>query len=203
MIFDQDELAAQKRRLREEVNARRNSLLPHARTAKSHDIMQRLRALPAYDNGRYPLVYVSMPSEVQTLTLIDQRLAAGKPLAVPKVEGDGLALYEIRAVSDLVPGVWGILEPEPEKARPADPDMVDVVVIPGVVFDLEGHRLGYGRGYYDRLLKQLGGHAAKVALAFEAQLARAVPSEPHDVHMDFIITEDRTIDCAKVRTTGL
>lgn len=203
VIIDEDELAAQKRRMREEMNARRNALLPHARTAKSHAIAERLGGLPAYADAQYPLIYVSMPSEVQTLPLIDSRLAAGRPVAVPKVEGEGLAMYEIASVSDLAPGVWGILEPQPEVAVLADPDRVDVVVIPGVVFDLEGHRLGYGRAYYDRLLRLLGGHAAKVALAFEVQLARAVPSEPHDVHMDYVITEDRLIDCARMRDQGL
>lgn len=202
MVFE-EELATHKRRLREEVNARRNSLLPHVRTAKSHAIVRRLKGLAAYDQARYPLVYVAMPSEVQTLTLIDERLSAGKPVAVPKVESDGLALYEITAVTDLAPGVWGILEPQSENVRPADEQRIDVIVIPGVVFDPAGHRLGYGRGYYDRLLRRLGQGATKVALAFEIQLVRAVPSEPHDVHMDYIITEERTIECVRVRDEGL
>lgn len=200
---DLDELTSQKARLREEANVRRNALLPHVRTQKSHAIIERLRSLAVYDKARKPLIYVAMPSEVQTLPLIASRIGQGLPVAVPRVEGENLGLYEISAIGDLKPGVWGILEPEQPGARPVALEDVDVVILPGVVFDPVGHRLGYGKAFYDRLLSRLSHPVTKVALAFEVQLVRAVPSEPHDATMDFIVTEERTIDCRSARDQAL
>lgn len=191
-----------KRRLREDADVRRNALLSHVRTAKSHAALDRLRALQAYAGSLYPFVYVALPSEVQTLPLIDERLSEHLTVVVPCVQGDDLGLYEIDAVNDLSPGVWGILEPDGRLARPARLGEIDLAVIPGVVFDPAGGRLGYGKAYYDHLLARLDPLVVKVGLAFEVQLVRAIPAEPHDVHMDFVITEERTIDCAAVRAAG-
>jgi 5-formyltetrahydrofolate cyclo-ligase len=202
-MLDEEDLSEEKGRLREEINARRNALLPHVRTAKSHAVIERLEALPAYRGCQYPLVYIAMASEVQTLPLVDHRLAEALKVAVPKVEGESLGLYEIESVNELAPGVWGILEPQAGQERPADIERIDAVVMPGVVFDASGHRLGYGKAYYDRMLRSLGHPVVKIALAFEVQMVHRVPAEAHDVHVDFVITEDRTIDCAGVRTQEL
>jgi 5-formyltetrahydrofolate cyclo-ligase len=200
---DEDDLTEEKSRLREEINARRNALLPHVRTAKSHAALERLEALPAYGTCKYPLIYIAMASEVQTLPLVDRRLAQGRSVTVPKVEGESLGLYEIESVGELAPGVWGILEPQAGQERPAEVARIDVVVMPGVVFDAAGHRLGYGKAYYDRMLRSLAHPVVKIALAFEVQMAHRVPAEAHDVHVDFVVTEERTIDCAAVRTQEL
>lgn len=202
-MLDEEDLTEEKRRLREEINARRNALLPHVRTAKSHEAIERLERLPAYRACQYPLIYIAMASEVQTLPLVDRRLAQTLKVTVPKVEGESLGLYEIESVAELAPGVWGILEPQAGSARPADIARIDVVVMPGVVFDPSGHRLGYGKAYYDRMLRSLEHPVIKIALAFEVQMAHRVPAEAHDVHVDFIVTEDRAIDCAAVRAQEL
>jgi len=122
-------------------------------------------------------------------------LAAGKTVVVPRV--NTLArMLELYAVADLdrdvVPGHLGIPEPRPE--RPQVPrDAIEFVLVPGVAFDLAGRRLGYGGGYYDRLLPLLSPRAARVAGAFEIQLVDRVPAASHDVAVDAIITESRSV----------
>ena len=92
--------------------------------------------------------------------------------------------------------VFGHLDiPEPLSTRPQVPRAaIDFVLVPGVAFDLEGRRLGYGGGYYDRLLPLLAPHATRVAGAFDVQIVERVPAAPHDVRVDTIVTESRTVE---------
>ena len=95
---------------------------------------------------------------------------------------------------DLVPGYYGIPEPDPQKSLRVDPREIDAAVIPGSVFDIHGGRLGYGGGYYDRFLVNDAPQAKRIGLAFEMQVVENVPVQPHDQPLDILITEKRTVN---------
>jgi 5-formyltetrahydrofolate cyclo-ligase len=190
-----------KRHMREEIDAKRKGLGTERRDSKSLSIAARLEELPEYAKASLPLLYIAMPAEVQTMPLVTDRLALGRSVAVPKVEEDRIEIYELRSIDHLSRGPWGILEPDPEVSPRADPGDVDAVLAPGVAFDFQGHRLGYGKAYYDRLLGHLRPGVSLIGLAFDLQIVAAVPVEAHDVPMNLVVTEYRVLDCAAARRT--
>jgi len=121
-------------------------------------------------------------------------LAKAKTLVLPKVNRARHALDFFRVVApetELEPGVFGIREPVPSRCAPVSLDAVDFVLVPGVVFDARGGRIGHGAGYYDRLLARCGPGTRLVAAAFEVQVVDEVPMEPHDRRVDLVVTELR------------
>ncbi|MBC7325946.1 MAG: 5-formyltetrahydrofolate cyclo-ligase, partial [Moorella sp. (in: Bacteria)] len=124
-------------------------------------------------------------------------LAGGKRVAVPLCirEGRRLIASEVFAFpGDLEPGTWGILEPKKENLRPLAPDLIDLVIVPGVAFDRAGNRLGYGAGYYDRFLATLRPGARCIAVGFAEQIVPDVYAEPHDRRVDMIVTDAEIIE---------
>ncbi len=123
--------------------------------------------------------------------MVRRALADGKRVVLPKVKGKELELFEILDVErDIAPGAWGI--PEPRETRTARVEDIDLILVPGAAFDEQGNRIGYGAGFYDKLLPFYKGRT--VALAFELQMVSAVPAASHDVPIQKIITEKRVID---------
>jgi 5,10-methenyltetrahydrofolate synthetase len=182
--------------LRREVLALRNALAPDARAAASAAIARRVAALPEFAAARTVLLTLAFRSEWNTLLLVHAALAESKTVVVPRVDRQ-TRMLELHSIADpdrdVVPGHLDI--PEPLLARPRVPrDAIDFVLVPGVAFDLEGRRLGYGGGYYDRLLPLLSPRAARVAGAFEIQIVERVPAAPHDVRVDAIVTESRIVE---------
>ena len=179
-----------KKLLRKQILTARDRLSPEERAAKSRMIAERLFALPEFTSANVVMFFSSFRSEVETGPMIRLALSTGKRVILPKVNGKELALYEIRDFDrDVVPGAWGI--PEPANAMTARLDDVDLVIMPGAAFDEQGNRVGYGAGFYDKLLSAF--HKTTIALAFEAQIVPHVPADPHDVPMNKIVTETRTI----------
>ena len=160
---------------------------------KSRLIIDRLTALPEYAAAGNVLCYVSFRTEVATHDLLPQLLAAGKRVVVPYCEADRLELFRFNDFSDLSPRTLGILEPKAELRARDDRRVVveeiDLFVIPGLAFDRAGGRLGYGKGYFDGLLKHARPDALLAAVAFECQLFDAVPMLPRDIRVDAIVTE--------------
>ena len=115
------------------------------------------------------------------------RWGAVKRIVVPRVEGDVMRFYEYDPQT-LCPGAFGIAEPGPA-ARLCDPSEIDLVIVPGTAFTASGIRCGRGRGYYDKYLSLPGVHAVKVGVCFAHQLVGELPAEPHDVAMDYVITD--------------
>jgi 5-formyltetrahydrofolate cyclo-ligase len=137
------------------------------------------------------MLFASFQSEVETHHMIRRALAEGKRVILPKVRGRDLELIEIENFDrDVSPGSWGI--PEPDRGKCVDLRDVGVIVVPGAVFDERGNRVGYGGGFYDKLLAAYRGMT--VALAFELQILPEVPAESHDVRVRKIVTEKRVID---------
>jgi 5-formyltetrahydrofolate cyclo-ligase len=142
------------------------------------------------------LGFASFGSEIETRSLLDEVLASGRILVLPRIEREArrLALHWVRSLAtDLRPGPWKIPEPDPARCGPAAPSDVDFVLTPGVAFDPDGGRLGYGAGYYDRLLAAWPPPLpALVAAAFELQIVPAVPVLAGDQRVDLVVTDSRT-----------
>ena len=188
-------LRAAKLALRQRVLDSRDALPAAVRTAASAAIVTRIQARADFQSARVVLLTLPFGSEWDTLPLVRAALAAGKTVGVPRVDKTTrmLALHAIADPErDIVAGYRDI--PEPLSACPLiSRDRVDFVLVPGVAFDRDGRRLGYGGGYYDRLLPLLSRHAPRVAGAFEVQLVARVPAAPHDVAIDAVVTESRAL----------
>lgn len=135
-------------------------------------------------------LYAPIHHEVETAAVAEAALAAGKTLIYPAVAGDHLQFRRVAALGELVRGKYGIQEPAGEEL---DPLAADLIVIPGVAFDVSGRRIGYGKGYYDRALHRMEGTGRLVAFCYDFQLVEEIVGEPHDVTMDLIVTESRVV----------
>jgi 5-formyltetrahydrofolate cyclo-ligase len=185
-------LPAERQSLRRNLLARRDALPSQERHHLSRIVCERLWQLPEFARASLVFTYVSFRSEVETLALIRRCLAAGKQVTVPLTLTHPPELKAIRVVDvdrDLSPGYCGILEPDPERLPETDPEVIEIIILPGAVFDRQGGRLGYGGGYYDRFLAVAAPAALRIGLAFELQVIEKVPTEAHDQPIDFLITE--------------
>ena len=177
-----------KNRLRIEYLAKRDHVDGAETLALSGTIRNELRAWKEFVNAECVSSYVSIRSEVVNHGTILRLLDAGKKTCIPRVCGDEIKLYKINSLADdLEPGTFGVLEPKIgcEEVPESEPVLH---IVPGVVFDLHGNRIGYGKGYYDRFLAKLPPQAITVGLAFDCQLADEIPSEPTDVPLKYLIT---------------
>jgi 5-formyltetrahydrofolate cyclo-ligase len=192
------------RQRQQAYEARRNQ---PDREALSRLIGDRLMALDAYDRAKTVMVYIGCKTEVRTQPVIMEMLATGKCIAIPYCTKDHegypkLGLWRLTDFSELSPGTWGILEPpksrwgEPEREIP--PGLIDLIMVPGVGFDRKGGRLGNGAGYYDRLLASVRPDTVLCGICFESQLFDETAREPHDVAMDYVVTE-QAVYCGKGR----
>jgi len=179
----------------------RDAMPPEERGRAGALICQRLLESSWFRNARCLLCYVSYRSEVPTGLLLAATLRAGKRLTVPLTLPKEKALLAVTIEDperELRPGYCGIPEPSPEQAaqRRIDPATLEMVIVPGAVFDPGGGRLGYGGGYYDRFLQAQAPGALRVALAFDLQLTDRVPLAAHDQPMDVIVTEHQIFLCS-------
>jgi 5-formyltetrahydrofolate cyclo-ligase len=185
-----------KRRLRRSMLAMRRGLSDAERLAHSWQIWKRLTELSCYQHARVMLGYMAFDHEVLTDGLMRQVIESGRQLVLPIVQSDrqGMELYIVEDLDhDLAPGYRGILEPQPQPRRAVAPNTIELALVPGVAFDLRGGRLGFGVGFYDRLLSQLRSDIGTVGLGFDFQIIPRLPSEPHDIMLDAIVTELRLI----------
>jgi len=186
-----------KARIRREVLARRDALSSDERARASAAIRDRLLDLEAVTGARTMLGFASFGTEVQLDPLLRDRIGQGVGVFLPYIASMSPPVLETVRVTDLdhdlVPARMGIREPDPYGRRPARVDRIDVVIAPGVAFDAAGRRLGYGGGFYDRLLPRLRPDTPVIAVAFATQVVGAVPATPRDVPVDVIVTEARTI----------
>jgi 5-formyltetrahydrofolate cyclo-ligase len=194
-------LRDEKRALREAMLAAREALDGHWRAQASQAIATRITRLDAFVNAQVLLLTLPFRSEWNAMLIVERALAAGKVVAAPRVEPAErmLRAYRIDDVArDIEPGYRGIPEPRigcPEVAL----DRIDWVLVPGVAFDASGRRLGYGGGYYDRLLPFVAATASRVAGAFDMQIVDVVPTAAHDIGVDVVVTEQRTLYCGDRR----
>lgn len=171
---------------------------PASKGALDRLIARRLEGFALYEEAPLVLAYVSRGNEVDTRRVIERALAAGKRVAVPRCDGAKrtMAFYEIASLDELEVGYKGILEPKRSAAGPLGTlDFLgSVCLVPGLVFDAQGHRIGYGGGFYDRFLQFYPGD--KIALARGTQVSsNPLPAESCDVPVDFIVTESVVWGC--------
>lgn len=181
--------------LRARMAAIRDGIAADERAAKSAAIARRLVEWPQFAGARTVLAFLSTRSEVLTAPIIVAALQQGKLVGAPRTRvGDRrLDFRQLRdPAGDLTPGPFGILEPGPA-APPVDPARADVILVPGLGFDQRGYRVGYGGGFYDRLLQLTTG--ATVGIAFDEQVLETLPYAGHDRPVQWIVTDQRLIRC--------
>ncbi len=180
-----------KQLLRQEMKRRKLAIAPTLRSAWSRQIGQAIEALPGFANAQHILLYHALPDEVCTIDMLN-RWCDHKQLYLPLVDGAELIIKPYTP-DHLRQGAFGIWEPA--NAEAVDPTTLDWIIVPGVAFDRQLNRLGRGKGYYDRLLAHSS--ACKIAIAYELQVCDNIPTEPHDIPMDILVTEKQTIYTAR------
>jgi 5-formyltetrahydrofolate cyclo-ligase len=191
-----------KQAIREQAHANRRA--QPDKEALSQQICDKFAALDEFRRAGSVLVYIDVRTEVRTRHNMAGFLASGKRIVVPYcVEGE-LNLFLLETMDELAVGMFKILEPKNElrelPAKKVDVAEVDLIMAPGVAFDARGARMGHGFGFYDKLLEHARRDAPIVALAFECQIFPEIPTQPHDIFMDKIITE-RAVYQGKGRPT--
>lgn len=175
-----------KAEVRKMMRERKRAVPAEEKLRRSEVLLHKLEAMPEFQRARVVLLYWSMADEVQTHAFVD-KWYKNKVLLLPCVDGDDLRLRQYTGPECMVSGEqFGIGEPTGDEWTALD--AVDLIAVPGVAFDRTGNRMGRGRGFYDRLLKSTP-NAVKVGLAYSFQLLDTIPTEPHDVRMNMVITD--------------
>ncbi|MBF0387971.1 MAG: 5-formyltetrahydrofolate cyclo-ligase [Candidatus Omnitrophica bacterium] len=158
---------------------------------KSQVVGSKLLELLAFQKSKTILFYCSFKGEVNTFPMMEKAIELKKRVAVPFImkETKQIMVMLIESTKELIPGSYGIPEPQFDAARVIDPAGLDLVLVPGVAFDKDHNRLGRGAGYYDRFLSELPSTIPTVGLAYDFQLVPAIPGlEPHDRPVTLVLT---------------
>lgn len=186
-----------KEEIRKRISAARGMLPPEEVISKSASIKNLLFGCDNFIKAKSVLFYASFKNEVSTKNMIQDSLES-KIILLPKIQGNIISIHKINSLDELCPNRYGILEPgEKEAYEPP----VDLTIVPGVAFDSKGHRIGYGGGYYDKILKEI--KSENIGLAFSLQIIDFVPYLGYDVPVDTLITEHEIINCIKERQKSL
>ncbi|MBD1401444.1 5-formyltetrahydrofolate cyclo-ligase [Pelobacter sp. M08fum] len=170
---------------------RRRALLPEQVAQLSHLAQQQLVATELFCSAQRLALYSPIHNETATSELFVAAARQGKQVYYPRVVKEGLCMVEIDRPEQLVPGAFGVLEPATDLH--SSQQVPDVILIPGVAFDRRGHRLGYGRGFYDRYLACCSDRAVRVGFCYSFQLCDALPVGAHDQSLDILVTDTETI----------
>ncbi len=177
-----------KKSIRDRMLAQRKHLAAETCFALSLHIQQNLLAAPEFEAARSVALYSPVYNEVFTEEVFRAARLAGKRVAYPRVQGASLEFVEVSDLGELEPGAFGVLEPA--GGATVGVNELDLLVVPGVAFDADGFRLGYGKGFYDRVLHGCPERGILVGLCFQFQLTPSLPAESHDIGMDMLITEE-------------
>lgn len=165
----------------------RAGLTPEQVKAASRKIASRLDELEPLRHARSIMGFASIKNEIDLAFWVEKEIACGKNLFLPRVEKNGsMEAVQFRGWEQTVAGPFGIREPI---GGPFDPQLIDVVLVPGLVFDAQGYRLGYGKGYYDRFLLRLRKDAFCCGLCYDFQVVDDVGPHPGDIPVHLILTE--------------
>lgn len=179
--------------LRQKMLEQRVALTPDEVREKSRRTSARLFELPQYQQAKVLLLYIPYKNEIDTFPIIQKGWQDGKKIAVPVCQPKKrLLLSELHSLDELKPSKFGLYEPADEYLRPVLPENLDLAILPGVAFDLNGYRLGYGGGYFDLFFNNVRPVCFKIALAYEFQILEKLPVEKHDIWVDIILTENNS-----------
>jgi 5-formyltetrahydrofolate cyclo-ligase len=196
-------LKSEKADLRKTIRQTLRQIDPSTISQWSDQITARILDLPEYQQARAIMVYFSFRTEYQTDTLIREAIKSGKTVCGPKIDWQSWRMYSavMAGADDFEIGRGGVKQPAGNSAF--DVDKLDMILVPGLVFDLRGWRLGRGGGFYDRFFSQADLRAGKVAAAFDLQIASRLHVDPHDQPVDLIVTPTRLMRfVAHVRPSG-
>ena len=209
----------EKKEIRKNILKVRNEISAEERASCDIKIKKYVLTLSVYEEAQVILAYASYRSEVDTATLIGQALADGKYVFAPKVSGEEMEFWRITTAEDLREGYRGISEPVESVSFPkwlakqSNAGGIHVMMwVPGAVFDKDRHRVGYGKGFYDRYLDRLADlqkenccgchaelHLTTAALAYSCQVLEQIPYEPHDIKPDMLITEEGVLQSVNIQ----
>lgn len=191
-------MAVEKYELRKRLIDERRTYSKEEIQRNSAIITQRLFELDEIHRAKIISTYLGREDEVQTMDIIQKSWAAGMTVIVPVVDADRANIFfsELKDLNHLKKGLYDILEPMSEKISVSSLTSADVIIVPGLGWDSQGHRLGHGLGFYDRALERVPYQSTIVGLAFEWQVLESIPIESHDRSVDVIVTENRLIICS-------
>lgn len=173
-----------KKSLRQKIKEQKRNMTQAQIEAASTRLGELFAACDAYRQAKTVYFYLPYNQEVRTIPMLERALADGKRVAVPKVYGEEMRFIYIEDLSGIAPGSFGI--PEPVADEPVANDPTALVLMPGLAFDRQGNRMGYGGGFYDKFLNQEPDHPT-VALCYEFQMCEALPTEEFDVPVDLVL----------------
>lgn len=195
-----------KEEIRRNTLKKRLSLSSEDIREKSQQILQNLIQTVEYKNSQNIMFYAATKSEVQTKEIIKMSTEMGKNVFIPIILPEYPDLIPSKIYDfdiELEIGNKGILQPKKEYQRLGLPENIDLIIVPGIAFDSDGHRIGRGFGYYDIFLKKVSSSARIIALAFEIQIVKKIMTDKNDVPVHKIITEKRTINSIQYRVSSI
>ena len=176
-----------KAELRAKYKSLRESLSPEEKAFLDLGITENILNLNAYKQAETVFVFISKDIEVNTSAVIKDALDCGKRVAAPRCDDDkNMSFYFIRSYDDLSAGAFGVREPNPDKCEKAG-CKADMILVPGLVYDESGFRVGFGKGYYDRFLK--GFEGLSVGVCYSECVVEKIMSDKYDLSVDLLVTE--------------
>ncbi len=167
----------------------RRMLLSRAEIASGSAAAQmQVLSLPAFQHAKTLALYSPIRNEVETDSLLSAALAMDKQVCYPSVFENDLHFFQVRSLADLKVGRFGICEPI-HRSREVDPGQIGLLLVPGIAFDRHGHRLGYGRGYFDRLLSDGCFGGLSVGFGYDFQIQDKLPAEEHDQKVALLVSD--------------
>jgi 5-formyltetrahydrofolate cyclo-ligase len=194
-----DYLESEKRKVRYEFLNLRNRIDAILASAYSNMIFAKIKKLPVYEKARTVMFYLSYGSEVVTDAMVSSALEEDKIVVVPAIQnpGDGkMVAVKISRLEDAYQSVYGIRQPEINQEDIVEKDEIDIVFVPGIAFDYDGFRVGYGKGYFDRWLSGISA-SKSIGLAYDFQITEKMPAGKYDLPVGTIVTEKRVIQIKK------
>ena len=185
-----------KKDLRKKYLSLREAISSSEVSEKSCCIMNRLTSSEWFSQAQTIMTYLSIRNEVDTWGLARLLLELGKNLIIPitDLKEKKMLLSQVKDLSvELELGTYGIMEPKKEYIQIVDKNTVDIIIVPGLVFDELGYRIGYGGGFYDRLLQDLDSHVKTIGVAYDYQVTDRLIPDPYDQKVNVIITEERIV----------
>ena len=173
-----------KKELRSKIREQKRAMTPQQIESASQKLVELFLATEQYRQAKTIYGYLPYNQEVRTVPLLEQALADGKKVAVPKIYGDEMRFIYLADLNQVEKGYSGILEPI--ENGPLGDDPTALVLMPGIAFDKEGHRIGYGGGFYDKFLAKEPNHPT-VALCYDFQIVNELPTEEFDIPVDLVL----------------
>ena len=189
-------IQVEKQRLRIKAQNNRDKMPAKTRRNLSQKICRLAKQLIDTHQPNSILLYLHMRSEVETSYLLESQLSSDRLVGLPRVEGQNLKIYQIQNPDiQFQSHKWGMKEPNPDQCTSLDSNFLDMILVPGFVFDKFGSRLGYGGGFYDRYLKKMNRRKKilKIGLAMEVQKIEKIPTDKYDQKLDYIVTNKSVI----------